>query len=75
MKVRQVEAVAFGPFAGETLELGPRMNVIFGPNEAGKSSWHAAIYAGICGRRRARGARTKVDREFAEDHKPWDGDG
>ena len=75
MKVRKVEALAFGPFAGETLELGPRMYVIYGPNETGKSSWHAAIYAGICGRRRAKGAGTKVDREFAEAYKPWDGNG
>jgi hypothetical protein len=49
------------------------MNVVYGPNEAGKSSWHAALYAGLCGRRRARGTQ-KRDAEFAERHKPWDGD-
>lgn len=70
MKLLRVEAVAFGPFAGEWLELSPRMNVLYGPNEAGKSSWHAAMYAGICGRRR--NARKKEEVEFAERHRPWD---
>ncbi len=75
MIVLEVEALAFGPFAKGKLVLGPRMNVIYGPNETGKSSLHAAIYAGICGRRRAKGPGTKVDREFAENHKPWAGKG
>ena len=38
----------------------------------GKSSWHAALYAGLCGMRRARGRALKNDAEFAELHKPWD---
>ncbi|MDX1645260.1 MAG: AAA family ATPase, partial [Thermoanaerobaculia bacterium] len=70
MKLLVVEAVAFGPFADERLELSPRMNVVYGPNEAGKSSWHAAMYAGICGRRR--NARRKEETEFADRHRPWD---
>jgi exonuclease SbcC len=47
MRIDMVKAVAFGPFAGETLELVPGMNVIFGPNESGKSSWHSAIYRAL----------------------------
>ncbi len=73
MRFESVRAYAFGPFRNKTLELAPGMNVVYGPNEAGKSSWHAALYAGLCGRRRARGT-TKRDAEFAERHKPWDGD-
>ncbi len=49
------------------------MNVIWGPNEAGKSSWHAALYAGLCGMRRARGKPTNEDQRFGERHRPWDG--
>ena len=73
MRFESVKAHAFGPFRDETLELSPGMNVVYGPNEAGKSSWHAALYAGLCGRRRGPGTK-KWDTEFAERHKPWDGD-
>jgi exonuclease SbcC len=75
MRIRAVTARAFGPLAGETLEFAPGLNVVWGPNEAGKSSWHAAIYAGLCGLRRARGARTQDDREFEKRHRPWGGGG
>ena len=74
MRFESVKAYAFGPFKNETLELAPGMNVVYGPNEAGKSSWHAALYAGLCGMRRARGRASKNDAEFAELHKPWDND-
>lgn len=73
MRFESVKAHAFGPFRDETLELAPGMNVVYGPNEAGKSSWHAALYAGLCGRRRAPGTQ-KWDTKFAERHRPWDGD-
>jgi exonuclease SbcC len=74
MRIHKVTAHAFGPFTGETLELAPGMTIIRGPNEAGKSSWHAAIYAALCGMRRARGRRRSDDQEFADRHEPWDGD-
>ena len=74
MRFECVKAYAFGPFRNETLELAPGMNVVYGPNEAGKSSWHAALYAGLCGIRRARGRASKKDAEFAELHRPWDND-
>lgn len=71
MRIERVEAHVFGPLKGETLELAPGMTVVHGPNEAGKSSWHAALYAGLCGRRRGPGAGTREDRAFAERHRPW----
>ena len=74
MRFESVKAYAFGPFRNETLELAPGMNVVYGPNEAGKSAWHAALYAGLCGIRRARGRASKNDAEFAELHKPWRND-
>ena len=48
--------------------------MVYGPNEAGKSSWHAAIYAGLCGRRRARGPLRREEREFIDRCLPWAGD-
>jgi DNA repair protein SbcC/Rad50 len=74
MRIRQVRACAFGPFEDAELELAPGMTVITGPNEAGKSTWHAAIYVGLCGMRRGRGRPQREDEVFAARHKPWDGD-
>ncbi len=72
MRFESIVAHAFGPLVEETLELAPGMNVVYGPNEAGKSSWHAALYAGLCGMRRG-GGQTKADRDFMDRHKPWNG--
>ena len=72
MRFESVKAHTFGPFRNKTLELAPGMNVVYGPNEAGKSSWHAALYAGLCGRRRDR-RKDKVAK-FVERYRPWDGD-
>lgn len=73
MRIDVVKAVAFGPFHGKSLELGAGMNVIYGANESGKSSWHAAIYGAMCGMRRSRGQPTREDRLFASRHRPWRG--
>lgn len=73
MRFESAKAYTFGPFRNETLKLAPGMNVVFGRNEAGKSSWHAALYAGLCGMRRASG-RKKWETEFVVRHRPWDGD-
>ena len=72
MFVERVDAHAFGPFQGESLELGPGCNVVHGPNESGKSSWHAALTTALAGRRRGRG-RPAVEQDFAERHRPWSG--
>ena len=73
MRVESVTAHAFGPLRGRRLEIGPGMTVIHGPNESGKSTWHAALYVGLCGMRRGSGLRN-YDREFRDRHRPWDGE-
>jgi hypothetical protein len=72
MRVTEVTAHAFGPIVGQTLEFHDGLTVVVGGNESAKSSWHAAVYAAICGRRRGRGATNSVDARFADMHKPWD---
>ena len=75
MRFEKVRAHPFGPFDHETLTLAPGLNVVYGPNEAGKSTWHAALYAGLCGMRRRKGALSAEDRRFRSRHRPWDGSG
>jgi len=74
VRIESVTAVAFGPLRNVALQLSPQLTVIYGRNEAGKSSWHAAIYAALCGMRRGRGAPRRVDQSFADSHRPWHGD-
>ena len=73
MRVEQVEALSFGPFREAVVRLPEGMTLIFGPNEAGKSSWHGALYAGVCGMRRARGRPSAPDQAFEAKHRPWAG--
>ena len=75
MRFESIEARAFGPLRGASLELSPGMNVVHGANEAGKSTWHAALYAGLCGMRRGKGRAAGGDVLFERRHRPWDDDG
>jgi len=74
MRIRKVTAHAFGPLAGETLEFADGMTVVTGDNESAKSTWHAAIFAALCGRRRGKGRPREDEQRFADLHKPWDRD-
>ncbi len=74
MRIEEISIGSFGPFSDRTLPLAPGMTIVFGPNEAGKSTWHAALYAALCGMRRSRGTPRTEDREFAQRHRPWNGD-
>lgn len=73
MRLRRVTAEAFGPFTDAVLDLAAGMTVVCGPNESGKSTWHAAVYAALCGLRRGRGKPRKAEQAFADRHRPWDG--
>ncbi len=72
MKILRVQAHDFGRLSG-ALDLAPGLTVVHGANEAGKSTWLQAIFAGLCGRRRGRGANTLEEREFERQYKPWNG--
>ncbi len=74
MRFERVDARAFGPLCDESLEFASGLNVLWGLNESGKSSWHAALYAALGGVRRGK-RRKKEGREFAERHRPWSGNG
>ncbi len=73
MLIESITAHGFGPLAGQTLGLAPGFTIVVGGNESGKSSWHAAAFAALCGRRRARGRPGAQEQQFIDAHRPWDG--
>lgn len=73
MRFERVIGSAFGALRGQQLDLHPAMTVIHGPNEAGKSTFFAALYAGLVGRKAQRGRGSGPQREFRRRHKPWTG--
>ncbi|WP_425005800.1 AAA family ATPase [Mycolicibacterium sp. S3B2] len=73
MYITRVIATAFGPFRGDSLDLLPGLNVVHGPNEAGKSNWFNATYAALAGRRKYKGKGFAAEVEFKNRHKPWSG--
>jgi hypothetical protein len=72
MRFESIHAGAFGGLFDQDLRLAPGMNIIHGPNEAAKSTWHAAMSSALCGQRRARGQLRREEREFTARHRPWD---
>ena len=58
MKIDRVRIDGFGHFESFALDLKPGLNVVFGPNEAGKSTLLAFIRAVLFGF----GKRSQVDR-------------
>ncbi|GAA1135539.1 AAA family ATPase [Ornithinicoccus hortensis] len=73
MRFDSIRSDAFGPFKGDELELGPRFTIVHGLNESGKSTWAAALYASLAGRRRSRGRGSRDEALFRARHKPWSG--
>ncbi|OGQ87210.1 MAG: hypothetical protein A2512_09480 [Deltaproteobacteria bacterium RIFOXYD12_FULL_56_24] len=49
MRITRLELKAFGPFTDRILELGPGLHIVYGPNEAGKSSTLRALKAWLFG--------------------------
>jgi DNA repair exonuclease SbcCD ATPase subunit len=68
----ELRITAFGPLENTTLPFVDGMNVLYGPNESAKTSVHAALFAGLCGIRRAQGQPEREDRAFEARHRPWD---
>ena len=62
MKLRRLTVAGFGRLAGRTFAFTDGLNVVYGPNEAGKSTVAAAIVASLYGSGRRK-----------EAWRPWDG--
>ena len=61
----------FGKFSGKELELKPGINLIYGENEAGKSTLHAFIKGILFGIERLRGGG-EVKEDTYTRYLPWE---
>jgi uncharacterized protein YhaN len=72
MRLTRIEIEGFGTLQGVDLRFGPRMNLVVGPNEAGKSTLQEAIVAGLYGLQSDGRARA-VLMERTDRWRPWQG--
>lgn len=61
MIIRELRLKNFGKFHNKTIELKEGINLIYGPNEAGKSTIHSFICGMLFGIEKARGKASKDD--------------
>ncbi len=68
MLIKQVSAAGFGVLQGRSFTFEPGLNIVYGPNEAGKSTLQFLIYALLYGLKKE---KTATLREEAERYRPW----
>ena len=72
MRLTRIEIEGFGALQGMELRFGPTMNLVVGPNEAGKSTLQEAIVTGLYGLQSGdRGHSALAER--ADRWRPWQG--
>lgn len=71
MKIKKMTA-HFGALEGQTLELGDGLNVIYAPNESGKSTWCAFLRAMLYGVNTAQRAKAGQKPDKVK-YRPWSG--
>ncbi|HHX12781.1 MAG TPA: AAA family ATPase, partial [Clostridiales bacterium] len=62
----------FGRFQNQEIELKPGINLIYGENEAGKSTIHTFIKGMLFGIERARGRAVATKEDIYQRYLPWD---
>lgn len=70
MKIENLNIIHFGAFHQQQCTLNPGVNIIYGENEAGKTTVHQFIQAMLFGVDRLRGKASKND-EYSR-FQPWD---
>jgi uncharacterized protein YhaN len=70
MRARALRIHGFGRLAEREYELGPGLTLVHGPNEAGKSTFHAALTASLVGLAPG-GRRNPKLAEAVERYRPW----
>lgn len=69
MRIREAEIYSFGKFQGQKFHFEPGVNVIYGANEAGKSTLHAFLTAMLFGMEKGRGRASQTD--GYQRYEPW----
>ncbi|HET7172336.1 MAG TPA: AAA family ATPase [Gaiellales bacterium] len=72
MHVETVHLHGFGRLAGRDFRFSPGLTIVHGPNEAGKSTLHAALSAALFGLVGS-GRRKREDTARIERYRPWGG--
>lgn len=70
MKILKLELKNFGKFQNKVIELGDGIQLLYGENEAGKSTIHTFIKSMLFGMERGRG-RASVNDTFSR-YEPWE---
>jgi uncharacterized protein YhaN len=70
MQVRTLRVHGFGRLADRDFQLGPGLTIVHGPNEAGKSTLHAALTASLMGLVPG-GRRNPSVTAVVERYRPW----
>jgi len=71
VRLEELGLTAFGRFLGRTLRLEPGLNIIYGPNEAGKSTVQRFVAAMLYGQKK-KGLRREPSDDAAR-FRPWAG--
>ena len=70
MIIKELHLKNFGKFSDEVFSFGDGINVIYGPNEAGKTTLYTAIGALLFGMEKQRGRASKTDTYTT--YQPWE---
>lgn len=73
MKLLELHIDGFGKFHGRTISFNDGLNIIYGKNEAGKSTLHTFIRGMLFGIERGRGRAAKND--VYSKYEPWENSG
>ena len=69
MKIKQANIFQFGKLQNETITFSEGLNVIYGENEAGKSTLHDFLIAMLFGMEKGRGRAAAGDKYVR--YEPW----
>lgn len=72
MLITKLKVDYFGKFSGKVIELEPGINLLYGENEAGKSTLHAFIKGMFFGIERLRGRGSGSKEDAYTRYLPWD---
>ena len=70
MIIKELHLKNFGKFSNEEFSFGDGINVIYGPNEAGKTTLYTSIGALLFGMEKQRGRASKTDTYTT--YQPWE---